>query len=107
MLLGTQRFRFCGDLEPPDWVLVEIPLLSGETKNTVRLVIFWEKNRVKALVVCVPMILTEPCGTSQLLRDLETMCRALGANINLQVRHCMRDTITIKRDSDPVYRSWS
>ncbi|CEG49325.1 hypothetical protein L917_08320 [Plasmopara halstedii] len=24
------KFRFCGGLEPPDWVLAELPLLSGE-----------------------------------------------------------------------------
>ncbi|POM75397.1 Hypothetical protein PHPALM_7509 [Phytophthora palmivora] len=24
------KFRFCGGLEPPDWLLVELPLLSGE-----------------------------------------------------------------------------
>uniref|UniRef100_A0AAV1TR67 COMM domain-containing protein n=1 Tax=Peronospora matthiolae TaxID=2874970 RepID=A0AAV1TR67_9STRA len=28
------KFRFCGGLEPPDWVLVEIPLLlSGESRK--------------------------------------------------------------------------
>ncbi|KAG7391735.1 hypothetical protein PHYPSEUDO_003810 [Phytophthora pseudosyringae] len=24
------KFRFCGGLEPPDWLLAELPLLSGE-----------------------------------------------------------------------------
>ncbi|KAE9047903.1 hypothetical protein PR003_g886 [Phytophthora rubi] len=24
------KFRFCGGLEPPDWLLAEVPLLSGE-----------------------------------------------------------------------------
>ncbi|KAL4114045.1 hypothetical protein PRIC2_014963 [Phytophthora ramorum] len=29
------KFRFCGGLEPPDWLLAEMPLLSGEhTKVT-------------------------------------------------------------------------
>ncbi|RLN64114.1 hypothetical protein BBP00_00003647 [Phytophthora kernoviae] len=29
----VQKYRFCGGLEPPDWVLAEVPLLSGkETK---------------------------------------------------------------------------
>lgn len=26
----VQKFRFCGGMEPPDWVLAEIPLLSGK-----------------------------------------------------------------------------
>ncbi|OWZ09736.1 hypothetical protein PHMEG_00017511, partial [Phytophthora megakarya] len=31
------KFRFCGGLEPPDWLLVELPLLSGDTSKVVRL----------------------------------------------------------------------
>ncbi|KAG6972516.1 hypothetical protein JG688_00003943 [Phytophthora aleatoria] len=30
VIVVMQKFRFCGGLEPPDWLLAELPLLSGE-----------------------------------------------------------------------------
>ncbi|KAI9998519.1 hypothetical protein PInf_002910 [Phytophthora infestans] len=32
----VQKFRFCGGLEPPDWLLAELLLLSGEHSKVVR-----------------------------------------------------------------------
>ncbi|CAI5740105.1 unnamed protein product [Peronospora farinosa] len=33
-MLYACKFRFCGGLEPPDWLLAEVPLLSGTEKVT-------------------------------------------------------------------------
>ncbi|RLN87745.1 hypothetical protein BBJ28_00005450 [Nothophytophthora sp. Chile5] len=32
----VQKFRFCGGLEPPDWLLAELPLLTEKNSNAVR-----------------------------------------------------------------------
>ncbi|TDH72982.1 hypothetical protein CCR75_002077 [Bremia lactucae] len=74
--IAIMKYRFCGGLEPPDWIVAELPLLSGDHSKVVRKQFLILQIGVKHYKLSLYPL--------QTLKDLTTICGAIGEDIALQ-----------------------